>query len=69
MSANPTHTDPPFTVMATIHGPQGWFDVVDGKVGKTVAVCPKKCFAKRIAGLLTGEVRIDLGPTAEGDHP
>lgn len=59
-------TPAPFTVMATIHGPAGWFDVVDGKAGQTVAVCPKKCFAKRIAGLLTGEVRVDLGPVAGG---
>lgn len=56
----------PFAVMPTLHGPDGWFDVVDTKAGKTVAVCPKRCFAKRIAGLLTGEVRIDLGPGAGG---
>ena len=54
----------PFTVMATIHGPDGWFDVVDGKGGHTIAVCPKRCFAKRIADALSGEMRIDLGPAA-----
>lgn len=54
----------PFTVMATIHGPAGWFDVVDGKAGKTVAVCPKRCFARRIADALSAEVRVDLGPGA-----
>lgn len=45
----------PFTVMATIHGPAGWFDVVDGKAGHTIAVCPKRCFARRIAEALSGE--------------
>lgn len=59
-------TPAPFTVMSTIHGPAGWHDVVDTKAGKTVAVCPKPCFARRIAGLLTGEIRIDLGPAAGG---
>lgn len=49
-------TPAPFTVMATIHGPAGWFDVVDGKAGKTVAVCPKKCFARRIAEALEKKV-------------
>ena len=45
--------------------------VVDGKAGKTVAVCPKRCFAKRIAEALTSgysaeaDIRIDLGPAAE----
>lgn len=46
-------TPAPFTVMATIHGPVGWFDVIDTKAGRTVAVCPKRCFARQIAGLLT----------------
>lgn len=50
-------TPAPFTVMATIHGPAGWFDVVDGKAGKTVAVCPKKCFAKQVAEALTEKRR------------
>jgi hypothetical protein len=56
--------------MATIHGPDGWHDVIDTKAGHTVAVCPKACFARRIASLLTesheGDVRIDLGPAAGG---
>lgn len=56
----------PFTVMPTLHGPEGWFDVVDTKAGHTVAVCPRRCFAKRIADLLTAEIRIDLGPAAGG---
>ena len=68
MSARPVPTDPPFAVMATIHGPEGWHDVIDTKAGSTVAVCPKRSFARRIAGLLANEgaVRIDLGPAAGG---
>ena len=44
----------PFTVMASIHGPVGWYDVVDTKVGNTVAVCPKQSTARKIARLLAG---------------
>lgn len=68
MSARPklAPVDPFFTVMATIHGPAGWFDVVDGKTGKTIAVCPKRCFARRIATVLESEIRIDLGPLEQG---
>lgn len=58
------YLEQPFTVMATIHGPAGWFDVVDCKAGETVAVCPKRCFAKRIAEALSGEMRTALGPAA-----
>lgn len=45
----------PYAVMATIHGPVGWYDVVDTKAGHTVAVCPKACFAKRIVRALMAE--------------
>ena len=47
-------TAEPFTVMATIHGPVGWYDVVDTKQGHAVAVCPAACFARKIARLLAG---------------
>lgn len=45
----------PFAVMPTIHGPSGWFDVVDARRGHTIAVCPKRCFAKRIVEALCAE--------------
>ena len=61
-------TPAPFTVMATIHGPAGSFDVLDGKAGTTVAVCPKRCFARRSAEALSAEMRIDLGPSAGRDR-
>lgn len=68
MSARPTPTDPPFTVMTTIHGPEGWHDVIETSTGYTIAVCPLVCCARKIAALLTdeGNVRIDLGPAAGG---
>jgi hypothetical protein len=56
VSAKPA-PNPPFTVMATIHGPAGWHDVVDTKAGATVAVCPRACFARKIADLLARAVR------------
>lgn len=49
-------TAAPFTVLPTLHGPEGWFDVVDTKAGHTVAVCPKKCFAKQVAEALEKKV-------------
>ena len=57
-----------FTVMVTIHGPKGWFDVID-EHGETVAVCPKSRFAKHIAEVLTREdnARIDMGPNAPAE--
>lgn len=45
--------EPPFTVMPTLHGPSSWHDVVDTKAGHTIAVCPKRCFAREIADALT----------------
>jgi hypothetical protein len=56
---------PPFTVMVTIHGPKGWFDVVNAE-GETVAVCPKKRFAKEIAAVMNEQAasRIDVAGAA-----
>ena len=48
-----TPAESPFSVMPTLHGPESWFDVVDSKAGHTVAVCPKRCFAREIADALT----------------
>ena len=45
----------PFVVMATIHGPEGWHDVVDGVTGETATVCPDRILAKKIAALLTAD--------------
>lgn len=43
----------PYTVAATIHGPNGWYDVIDSASGASVAVCPSRLNARRIAALLS----------------
>ena len=43
----------PYTVMASIHGPSGYHDVVETVTGSTVAVCPRRVHARRIANLLS----------------